>query len=147
MGLVLSEEAVRVEAHVVRPVAQEDGGALCGEAHLMHSYCGQKRFRPQVKGTKFVRTRLLQRPEPIDLGSAGGRNPFCTTLKPWEAIWLLVFSGESSPRALLGGAGFRPSTVGPRKFDRNNHIHTAKKGPTTKKQGCPVQFPVWFLSS
>ena len=36
----------------------------------------------------------------------------CTTWKPWETICALVFTGESSFQGFLGGAGFRPFTVG-----------------------------------
>ena len=38
----------------------------------------------------------------------------CTTLKPWENHCLLVFTREASFQGVLGGAGFRPSTVWPR---------------------------------
>ena len=43
-----------------------------------------------------------------------GRNPFQTTLKQTMGNgWLLVFSGEPSFQGILGGAGFRPSTLLP----------------------------------
>ena len=42
-----------------------------------------------------------------------GRNPFRTTLKPWEPSFVGMYRRIIIPLGFLGGARFRPSTVSP----------------------------------
>ena len=47
----------------------------------------------------------------LDIDTVDGQNPFRTSWKPWETTVGWYLQGESSLQSLLGGAGFRPSTV------------------------------------